>query len=270
MWSAKLHDHLFKKLWDDSSDVDRARLSSLQSRFAGSWLFGMASCSRSFPLLPAETFRTAMRIRLGLPVFDADKLPTCVCKQVMDVYGRHALQCMGGGHRHEVHNRVRDSLRQLTTVGHPGQTSTEVHPFFGDYAGFRLDVGVYALFARGVHGYDVAVISHNTDERVRDAMSKPGAACTLYEANKHRRYGPAIADARTHGFEVQLTPLVFDVYGAMGEAAQAAIPKLIRAAGNEMVGDSAGARATTMAAQWLFSTLTEQVAGLVIRHMVAA
>ena len=116
----------------------------------------------------------------------------------------------------------------------------------------------------------IAVISHNTDERVRDAMSKPGAACTLYEAKKHHRYGPAIADARTHGFEVQLTPLVFDVYGAMGEAAQAAIPKLIRAAGNEMVGDSAGARATTMAAQWLFSTLTEQVAGLVIRHMVAA
>ena len=177
---------------------------------------------------------------------------------------------MSGGYRFVLHNEVRDVLRDFAAVKHPGQTSTEVHPFYGDFRWLRVDFGISVPFARGIHCYDIGIISHCSDIRIREAMEKPGAACTAYEELKRKHYGPAIADAAVRGVEVKLTPLIFDMYGAMGEAALSAVPGLIKQAGSQMEGDSTSARATVMAAQWLFAALTKQVANLVIRYKVAA
>ena len=101
----------------------------------------------------------------------------------------------------------------------------------------RIDFGISDPFARGILCYDVAVVSHCTEERIREAMEKPGAACTSYEELKGRHYGPAIADAAGNRSEVRLTPLIWDMYGAMGEAAMSTVPGLIKQAGSQMEGD---------------------------------
>ena len=69
---------------------DRARLHSVSLPHAGDYLLVVPSPSLGLQLRPAE-FRTAVLYRLGMPIFAGDG--TCVCLQLSDRFGDHAVGC---------------------------------------------------------------------------------------------------------------------------------------------------------------------------------
>ena len=65
---------------------------------------------------------------------------------------------------------------------------------------------------------DVAVINPLATANVDAATRQPGGAATAYELVKHQRYGAeVVAEANSR---MVLTPMVVDMFGAWGDAAQ--------------------------------------------------
>ena len=68
--------------------------------------------------MPSHTFRTALKFRLGIPLFEpgltcpvmSRKQPGKVCGEALDIYGDHALCCHFGTSRVFRHNHLRDIL----------------------------------------------------------------------------------------------------------------------------------------------------------------
>ena len=57
--------------------------------------------------IPSHLFRTALRRRLRMPIWDGDT--ACgLCGEVLDRWGDHAICCSGGGDRVLRHNAVRN------------------------------------------------------------------------------------------------------------------------------------------------------------------
>ena len=85
----KIEDFQFRKLFDNSTPIDRARLLSI----ASAWLSVTPSPSMGLHLEPSE-FQVAVKWWLGIPVAQLQS-----CSQynaALDAYGHHALCCKLG------------------------------------------------------------------------------------------------------------------------------------------------------------------------------
>ena len=74
---------------------------------AGAWLMAapVEDARKYSPII----FRMMLRRRLRIRILDREH--NCpYCDEIMDMYGDHALSCMGGPHRNRRHNTVRDNL----------------------------------------------------------------------------------------------------------------------------------------------------------------
>ena len=62
-----------------------------------------------------QTFRMMLRRRLRIRVLQREQ--GCPhCDEIMDIYGDHAISCMGGPHRNRRHNRIRDALYKVKAM----------------------------------------------------------------------------------------------------------------------------------------------------------
>ena len=93
--SSKLDDYLFKVLLDMSSIADKARLLSVSSPHAGSWLSVSPSEGLGLHLDPSQ-FQVAIKWWLGLDLSYGSYCPLCP-EIALDQLGHHAVTCKRGG-----------------------------------------------------------------------------------------------------------------------------------------------------------------------------
>ena len=93
--SNKIDNHLFNILYEQSSAADRARLFSVSSPHAASWVSVIPSEGLGLHLQPSE-FQVAIKWWLGLDTSCGSICPLCPGR-VLDLLGHHALTCKHGG-----------------------------------------------------------------------------------------------------------------------------------------------------------------------------
>ena len=93
--SNKIDNHLFNVLYEQSSAADRARLLSVSSPHAASWVSVILSEGLGLHLQPSE-FQVAIKWWLGLYISCGSICPLCPGR-VLDPLGHHALTCKRGG-----------------------------------------------------------------------------------------------------------------------------------------------------------------------------
>ena len=86
--SNKIEDCQFRKLFNNFTPIDRARLLSISSPHASAWLSVTPSPSIGLHLEPPE-FQVAIKWWLGIPV--AHGQSCTLCNAALDNYGHHAL-----------------------------------------------------------------------------------------------------------------------------------------------------------------------------------
>ena len=114
--SNKIDSHLFNVLLEQSSAADRARLLSVSSPHAASWVSVIPSEGLGLHLQPSE-FQVAIKWWLGLDTSGGSICPLCPGK-VLDPLGHHALTCKRGGDVVTRHNKLRDTLTETCRRAH--------------------------------------------------------------------------------------------------------------------------------------------------------
>ena len=109
--SARLENHQFEQLLFQSSPANRARLLSVSSRHAASWLSVIPSVGLNLHLEPDE-FQTALKWWLGSDISLGSCCPRCRDHQ-LDPLGHHAVTCKRGGDVVLCHNSLRDVFSQF-------------------------------------------------------------------------------------------------------------------------------------------------------------
>ena len=104
--SSKIEDQQFRQLFDLSSPAHRARLLSVSSRHAASWLTVIPSPGLNLHLEPNE-FQVAIKWWLGMDVSFGSCCPYCPNHR-LDPLGHHALTCKHGGDVVLRHNSLYD------------------------------------------------------------------------------------------------------------------------------------------------------------------
>ena len=105
-FSSKTEDQQFGQLFDLSSPTNRARLLSVSSRHAASWLTVTPSPGLNLHLEPNE-FQVAMKWWLGMDVSFDSCCPYCP-NHSLNPLGHHALTCKHGGDEVLRHNSLHD------------------------------------------------------------------------------------------------------------------------------------------------------------------
>jgi hypothetical protein len=227
-----------------------------------SWLWAI-NPAHGFVLSP-DSFLSALRLRLGLPVATfAEQLPCGECKAYFCAadLGTHALLC-ARGQRAIGHNRIRDHLAALARVSdaatvteaawttssssspidgrRPADILTSAAPF-GGVGSAALDVGITAPF---------------TGDALRSAAVDP---LDEYRTRKHHDY-----DALCRAARWDYKPLILSAFGRAHSDTRSTIHKLCVAAAKAFGG---GDVARTEAAWWRNATtlLMERNARMVER-----
>ena len=115
MLSTKVDNHLFNLLLGNSSPADRARLLSVSSPHAASWISVIPSEGLGLHLEPSE-FQVAIKWWLGLDTSIGAMCALCP-GSVLDPLGHHALTCKRGGDVSR-HNKLRDTLAEACRRAH--------------------------------------------------------------------------------------------------------------------------------------------------------
>jgi hypothetical protein len=114
--SDELHDAALQGLKERSTPRTKNLLLACTMGHSSDWLLTAPIPGLGLSM-PSHTFRTALKFRLGIPLFDEGL--TCpvtsrkhgrVCGEVLDIYGDHALCCHFGTSRVFRHNHLRDIL----------------------------------------------------------------------------------------------------------------------------------------------------------------
>ena len=110
----KLDDHNFNLQLNSSSVADKARLLSVSSLHAASWISIEPSDSLGLHMDP-PVFLVAIKWWLGLDTSEGSQCALCP-GSALDHLGHHAVTCKYGGDVVSRHNRIRDIL--VETCGH--------------------------------------------------------------------------------------------------------------------------------------------------------
>ncbi|KAJ4451071.1 hypothetical protein ANN_02508 [Periplaneta americana] len=99
-----------------SSDTDRARCLALQQNVSGSSLHAIPSPNIGI-LMGPRSFKVSVALRLGCKICHIHK---CICGNIVDSYGHHALSCVMSKGRLSRHSSLNDIIkRALTSSGFP-------------------------------------------------------------------------------------------------------------------------------------------------------
>lgn len=108
-WDSPVVDHFYDLLLSNLDQRNWARLLGVSSKEAGGWLttFPIASVGLR---MEQEVFRTAIGLRLGLPVCSPHKCRNCGSD--VDELGLHGLSCRSGRGRLIRHNAVNEVVKR--------------------------------------------------------------------------------------------------------------------------------------------------------------
>eukprot|EP00731_Ephydatia_muelleri_P012244 Em0006g1138a len=124
--SQKLDSFAFHSLLSSASLVNKARMLSVSSPHASSWITAILSTSLKLYLDSAE-YQTAIRWWLGLNASEASPCPFCP-ELIFDPLGHHAASCRHGGDVITRHNRLCNIFVEFC---HQAHLSVRVEAGFG-------------------------------------------------------------------------------------------------------------------------------------------
>ena len=218
--SSRIEHSQFHALFESSSLPNRARLLSVASPHAASWLSVVPSPGLNLHLESAE-FQTAIKWWLGIDLFSGEKCPCCLTLS-LDPLGHHALTCRYNGDVVSRHNRVRDSFfESCRQAGIGGQM--EVGSGLGHDA--RRTRPADVLVPNWVLGkpaaFDITVTSPLTPITLHEASVTSGSTAQVAENRKH-----ASNDTKCSELGWVCVPLAVEVYGCWGPEAQTNLSRL--------------------------------------------
>ena len=116
--SSMLDTHMFNLMLEHSSIADRARLLSVSSAHASSWLSVVTSQGLGLHLDP-PVHQIAIKWWLGLDTSQGSQCALCP-GIALDPLGHHAITCKRGGDVVTCHNTLRDVLAEICHQAHLG------------------------------------------------------------------------------------------------------------------------------------------------------
>ena len=208
-----------------------ARLNSCSAPHASGWLYGCAEATEEEWLTGSELV-TALRIRLGLPVSEAEG-PCRICGvAVADRFGVHGMCCLAGGLRTRLHHGARDAHVRQCSRGLMAPRP-EHRPFSSAaYQDTRVDVWYERKNAERLLDYAVTCAQQPSDRRYAAVAAKSaGGAADLYaEGKKLGHYAPMLlAEPPERAARMKVVPMVVDTFGAWGTAATSELQATARA-----------------------------------------
>ena len=217
--SSKLDDHLFKVLLDMSSIADKARLLSVSSPHAGSWLSVTPSEGLGLHLDPSQ-FQVAIKWWLGLDLSYGSCCPLCP-EIALDPLGHHAVTCKRGGDVVSRHNKLRDVLAESCRRAHLG-VQVEMGNNLTNHSHTRpADLLVPNWVLGKAAAFDLSVTSPLNPTTLLEASVTTGVAALTTELRKH-----SSNDTKCKELDWVCVPLVVESYGAWGKEALESISQL--------------------------------------------
>ena len=173
--SQMLDSFAFHSLLSSASPVNKARMLSVSSPHASSWITAIPSTRLKMHLESAE-FQMAIRWWLGLKTSDASPCPFCP-DLVLDPLGHHATSCRHGGDVVIRHNHLRDIVADFCRQAHLSVRVEAGYGLSSDHSNTRpADVLVQGWDRGSPAALDITVTSPLTPATLRDASSTAGAA----------------------------------------------------------------------------------------------
>ena len=218
--SGKIEDQQFRQLFDLSSPANRARLLSVSSCHAASWLTVIPSPDLNLHLEPNE-FQVAIKWWLGMDVSFDSCCPYCPNHR-LDLLGHHALTCKHGGDVVLRHNSLRDVFEEFchraclggqVEVG-SGLGLDRLHSRPADVLVNNWHLGKPAAF-------DLTIISPLNPTTLTEAGVRCGSSALVAEARKHNANDFKCAE---RGWVC--IPLAVESYGCWGMEAQQSFMRL--------------------------------------------
>ncbi|KAL5517626.1 hypothetical protein EMCRGX_G003208 [Ephydatia muelleri] len=198
--SQKLDSFTFHSLLSSASLVNKARMLSVSSPHASSWITAIPSTSLKLHLDSAE-YQTAIRWWLGLNTSEASPCPFCP-ELVLDPLGHHAASCRHGGDVVTQHNRLRNIFVEVLRNTRPADVLVQD-------------------WVRGSPAIDITVTSPLTPAMLRDASTSAGSAAYAAECRKHEAN-----DTKCQELGWTCIPLAVETFGHWGKEAQAVFSRL--------------------------------------------
>ena len=215
--SGKLDDRVFNILLNSSSVADKARLLSVSSPHAASWLSVVPSENLGLHLDP-PVFQVAIKWWLGLDTSEGSQCALCP-GSTLDHLGHHAVTCKYGGDVVSRHNRIRDILVETCRRAHIGVKVEVGNNLSRDHSKTRpADILLPNWFLGRTAALDVSITSPLNPVTLLEAGVSATAAAQATEARKHQANDPKCSEL---GWVC--VPMVVETYGAWGKEATAII-----------------------------------------------
>ena len=202
-----LDNALTNHIMANSSLRDQARLNTVRTPHAGSWLRAIPNPKLGLSMTKQECV-TACKVWLGLPLFPPPcRGIRCICGKVLDEFGDHLLGCGRRALRTKRHNALRDII---------------FHHVLSDNSDCKLEQGCsssnYKIpgdifhpdFLDGRSGYfDVTVRNSMLPQFISPAASQPGAAAEAGEKEKDGKHNDDVTKAGSMFYPLVLETLGF-------------------------------------------------------------
>ena len=215
--SGKLDDRVFNMLLNSSPVADKARLLSVFSPHAASWLSVVPSENLGLHLDP-PIFQVAIKWWLGLDTSEGSQCALCP-GSTLDHLGHHAVTCKYGGDVVSRHNRIRDILVETCRRAHIGVKVEVGNNLSRDHSKTRpADILLPNWFLGRTAALDVSITSPLNPVTLLEAGVSATAAAQATEARKHQANDPKCSEL---GWVC--VPMVVETYGAWGKEATAII-----------------------------------------------
>ena len=218
--SEKLDNQLLSSLMEASTVANKARLLSISSPHAASWL-SMPPCERQGLHLEPSQFQVAVKWWLGLDTSGDAQCALCPEKS-LDPLGHHATTCKRGGDVVYRHNRLRDIVAESCRRAHLSVHLEVGHNLTPDHSNTRpADILIPHWCMGKPAALDLSVTSPLNPLTLLEAGVTAGAAATATEERKLKANTGKCADL---GWVC--VPVVAESYGAWGLTARDFFSKL--------------------------------------------
>ena len=219
--SATVESTQFNSLLSERSTADKARLLSVSSPHASSWLSAIPSPGLGLSLDPNE-HQMAIKWWLGLDTSPGSP-PCALCPEhALDPLGHHALTCKRGGDAVSRHNKLRDVVLQTC---HRACISAKAEAGSGlerDLLHTRpADILASNWLCGKPAAFDLSVTSPLNPSLLSEAGLTAGSAAVSAELKKH-----SANDAKCSELGWTCILLVVESYGTWGRDAIEAFSRL--------------------------------------------
>jgi hypothetical protein len=131
------------------------------------------------------------------------------------VDGHHALKCLSGPLRNQLHHDLRDIVANFASAAHLHVVTERAG--FANGSSLRPDIWLNRT-PKGRIAIDVAATHFATEQGLAWAAAQPAGAATAYDAIKRAKYDSAAKES-----SVEFAPIVFDTLGAPSASASETI-----------------------------------------------